>query len=267
MSELILSSDTINEGRIKINNAYSATTNLWSASTGSFSIIADNSTGNLVESQYSSILGGTNNLISGGTNWSAIAGGFDNEIYDSASEFNCAIIGGTKTFVSNTDRAVALGGGIVGSFSPIELSDTKSNDTAAVYGLKTTKSRVRNLRIHPTITNYNNGLNAIQSEDDIIVTDFNSGLPGLPSDWSFDISNITTSASGRTVELRVKSFSGAGSFRLGFSFFPFGGYKINDEPVNRPLVISASNTLSVVTILYAGQNSAGNIQIYVYGIV
>ena len=107
----------------------------------------------------------------------------------------------------------------------------------------------------------------MQSEDDIIVTDFNSGLPGAPSDWSFDISNITTSASGRTVELRVKNFAGTGSFRLGFSALPFGGYKINDEPVNRPLVISASNTLSVVTILYAGENSAGNIQIYVYGIV
>ena len=266
MSELILSSDTINEGRIKINNAYSATTNLWSASTGSFSIIADNSTGNLVESQYSSILGGTNNLISGGTEYSAIAGGFDNEIYDSATEFNCAIIGGTNTFISNTDRAVALGGGVAGSFPPIEVSGALSNDTAAVYGLKTTKSRVRNSRIHPTITTYNDPANGIQSDDDIIFVDIDAGAIGV-GDWAFNIGNLSSGPSGRTVELRITDFI-SGTFVLEVhSPVPFFGYKINDAPSNTRYTISAANTLSVVTLLHAGRNSSNEVQIYVYGIV
>ncbi len=50
--ELILSSDTINEGRIKINDAFSATTGLWSGGTGFQSLISNNDTGNIASGDY-----------------------------------------------------------------------------------------------------------------------------------------------------------------------------------------------------------------------
>jgi len=260
MSELILSSDTINEGRVKINNAYSAVTNLWSASTGSNSIIADNSTENLVESTYSSILGGTGHLISGSTQYSAIVGGENNVIYDSTAEFDCAIIGGRDTYVSNVSRSVALGGDSI-------ISKNIGN-TTFVQGLKTTKSRVRNVRIEPTITAHNDVSSAIMASDDIVFVDINIGGAIPPSIfWSLALDGLAGSArSGQIVELRVTNFI-SGSLFLGFAIGFFNGYRINDRPVNAPLQISSTNTLSVVHILNAGLNNAGNSQFYVYGIV
>ncbi len=263
MSELILSSDTINEGRVKINNAYSATTNLWSASTGSNSIIADNSTGNLVESTYSSILGGTGNLISGSTQYSAIVGGENNIIERVGSpDFGSAIVGGEDTYTSNVSRSVALGGDSI-----IPPPSNRDNFTF-VQGLKTTKSRVRNSRIHPTITAYDDVSNVILTSDDIVFVDIN--IPGAlpPSvDWSLALNGLNGSArSGQTVELRVTNFA-SGSFYLGFSVGLFNGYKINDRPVDTPLLISSTNTLSVVHILNAGRNASNESQFYVYGIV
>ena len=260
MSELILSSDTINEGRIKINNAYSAVTNLWSASTGSFSIIADNSTGNLVESQYSSILGGTNNLISGSTQHSAIVGGESNIIKRVGSpDFSSAIVGGEDTYTSNVSRSVALGGDSI-----IPPTNNRDNFTF-VQGLKTTKSRVRNSRIHPTITAYDDVSNVILASDDIVFVDINILGAVPPSvDWSLALDGLARS--GQTVELRVTNFT-SGNFYLGFSIGFFNGYKINDRPVDTPLLISSTNTLSVVHILNAGINASNESQFYVYGIV
>jgi hypothetical protein len=260
MSELILSSDTINEGRVKINNAYSATTNLWSASTGSNSIIADNSTGNLVQSTYSSILGGTGNLISGSTQYSAIVGGEDNVIYDSVAEFDCAIIGGQDTYVSNVSHSVALGGDSI-------ISNNRDN-TTFIQGLKTTKSRVRNVRIEPTITAYNDASSAIIASDDIVFVDINIPGPIPPSiGWSLALDGLAgSSRTGQTVELRVTNFINGDLF-LGFAIGFFNGYRINDGAVDTPLKITSTNTLSVVHILNAGRNASNESQFYVYGIV
>jgi hypothetical protein len=65
---LILSGDNINEGRIKINSL-SGTTGLWTASTGNYSIIADNPTTNLASGDYS-FAAGDNNFSSGNTSFS-----------------------------------------------------------------------------------------------------------------------------------------------------------------------------------------------------
>lgn len=74
---LILSGDNINEGRLKINNL-SGFSLLWSASTGNYSIIADNPTGNLASGNYS-FAAGNDNFSSGDTSFSFgksnIAGG------------------------------------------------------------------------------------------------------------------------------------------------------------------------------------------------
>lgn len=61
--ELILTSDTINEGRIKINNAFSATTGLWSGSSGFQSLIHNNGTGNIASGDYAIATGSGNTAI------------------------------------------------------------------------------------------------------------------------------------------------------------------------------------------------------------
>ena len=53
MADLILTSNTTYEAVDLINGALSGSTNLWSASTGSYSIIADNDSGNIADSLYS----------------------------------------------------------------------------------------------------------------------------------------------------------------------------------------------------------------------
>ena len=264
MSELILSSDTINEGRVKINNAYSATTNLWSASTGSNSIIADNSTGNLVQSTYSSILGGTGNLISGGTSNYAIVGGEDNVIYDSGSGFDCATIGGQNTYISNVLSSVALGGDSI-------ISKDVAN-TTFVQGLKTTKNRVRNSRVVPTILGYDTtGQDeTIFADDDIIFVEINVPSPVVPAstDYALNIGAFLFSDSGRTVEMRVTSFTN-GYLYVGAT--PGGkgaaGFRINDNPLNYSFWVDSFNTLSHVNILHGGENASGEKLIYIYGIV
>jgi trimeric autotransporter adhesin len=61
--QLILSSDTIEEGRIKINNAFSATTGLWSGSTGFQSLIHNNGTGNIASGDYAIAAGSGNTAV------------------------------------------------------------------------------------------------------------------------------------------------------------------------------------------------------------
>ena len=267
MSELILSSDTINEGRIKINNAYSAVTNLWSASTGSNSIIADNSTENLVESTYSSILGGTGHLISGSTQYSAIVGGQNNKINPPSSfvDFGSAIVGGENTVMSGLSYSVSLGGELITS----SLGDRST----MIQGLKTTKARVRNSRVVPTILGYNTtGQDEnILSDDDIIFVEIN--VPGATpapgsTDFALDIGSFLNSKSGRTVEMRITGFNG-GRLYVGAVGGGKGssGFQINDEATNDSFWVQASNTLSYVNILNGGKTALGATQVYIYGIV
>lgn len=267
MSELILSSDTINQGRVKINNAYSATTNLWSASTGSNSIIADNGTGNLVESTYSSILGGTGNLVSGSTQYSAIVGGQNNTINPPASfvDFNSAIVGGQNTVLSAVSYSVSLGGN--------SITSSRGDRSTMVQGLKTTKSRVRNSRVVPTILGYDSTFQDenILGDDDIIFVEINvpaAAPPSGPTDFALDIGLFLNSKSGRTVEMRVTGFNG-GKLYLGAG--PGGkgvaGYQINGQTLYNSFDVTASNTLSYVNILHGGEDAAGVKQVYIYGIV
>lgn len=266
MSELILSSDTINEGRVKINNAYSAVTNLWSASTGSNSIIADNSTENLVESTYSSILGGAGHLISGSTQYSAIVGGENNIIESVGSpDFSSAIVGGENTVMSGLSYSVSLGGGLITSSS--------GDRSTMIQGLKTTKARVRNSRVVPTILGYNTtGQDEnIFIDDDIIFVEIN--VPGATpapgsTDFALDIGSFLNSKSGRTVEMRVTGFNG-GRLYIGAvgGGKGSGGFQINDEVLDDSFWVQASNTLSYVNILHGGENASGAKQVYIYGIV
>jgi hypothetical protein len=73
--ELIQGSDTLNIGRIKINQAFSAQTNIWSSGTGSYSIVANNYTNNVSAGNKSLCLGQGN--FSYG-NYASIFGGYSN---------------------------------------------------------------------------------------------------------------------------------------------------------------------------------------------
>jgi hypothetical protein len=119
MAEQILTGDTINEGRIKINHAFSAQTDLWTGGTGSDSIIANNATGNEATGVYSVALGdnskvfssrsiicgGENNVCSGNTSF--IGGGSSNFVQNSV---NTAFVGGGDSNSAMTDNSVVCGG-------------------------------------------------------------------------------------------------------------------------------------------------------------
>ena len=63
MSNIINTGDTLEEGRQKINNIYN-NLSLWTAGTGSYSIVANNSTNNESLGEYS-VVGGENSLSNG----------------------------------------------------------------------------------------------------------------------------------------------------------------------------------------------------------
>lgn len=137
LGELIQSYDVLNTGRIKINNFYSGTTNIWSGSVGTYSVIRNNvnenlgnsalgfnsmaagfgnrasgnfsvafwGSGNTATTSFSSIASGRNNKATG--TYSFIGGGFSN----SATSVCNFIGGGQNNLVSSTYATIAGGVG------------------------------------------------------------------------------------------------------------------------------------------------------------
>lgn len=140
MVELILSADTIEEGRVKINAAYSQDTHIWISGDTSTSIVANNSTGNKVESSFSSAIGGESNEIindTGASNNSVVVGGAGNFISGNSTSMSSAIIGGEGNKVLESS-CVYLGG------SQNNSNFSAGTETLYVEGLKTHKSRFKN---------------------------------------------------------------------------------------------------------------------------
>ena len=141
MEELILSGDTIGEGRVKINAAYSQDTHIWISGDTLTSIVANNSTGNKVESDFSSIVGGESNEIindTGASNNSVIVGGASNFISGNSTSMSSAIIGGEGSKIVD-NSSVFLGGTTNNSNI---FGNTK---TLYVEGLKTNNVRIKNV--------------------------------------------------------------------------------------------------------------------------
>jgi hypothetical protein len=125
--ELILSSDTINEGRIKINNAFSATTGLWSGGTGTQSLIVNNGSSTYASgdysiaagysggtnSDYSAVIAGYNQILSGSP-YSFVGGGdlgiFTSIGYSISASTNSGIIAGSGLVISESDYSFMAGG-------------------------------------------------------------------------------------------------------------------------------------------------------------
>jgi len=129
IGELIYGVDTLNQGRIKINNFYSGQTIIWSSSTGTYSVIRNNvaenlnnaalgfnsfaagasntasnnfsiafwGTGNTSSGYFSSVLVGKNNTASG--NFTTILAGTNNTTNSTA--VYSVIIGGSGNTISN----------------------------------------------------------------------------------------------------------------------------------------------------------------------
>jgi len=108
--ELIDQSDYLNAGRLKLNHAFSAQTNVWSSSTGSNSIISNNSTGNLASGSFA-IAFGHSGLASG--NLSTIGGGKSN----TSSGLYSSIFGGSGNTASGISTSIIGGQNIIGTLN------------------------------------------------------------------------------------------------------------------------------------------------------
>jgi len=128
--QLILSTDTLDQGRIKINSFFQSSSGTWSAETPNYSVISRNGannyntfTGNYgfitgknntgdTGSDYSSITGGYKNKVT--SDFDVIGGGFNNKIYGS-SKYSSIVNGkngkatGNYSFIVNGYTNIAKG--------------------------------------------------------------------------------------------------------------------------------------------------------------
>tara|TARA_B100000900_G_scaffold414705_1_gene442136 strand:- start:1100 stop:2065 length:966 start_codon:yes stop_codon:yes gene_type:complete len=262
LGDLLNSTNTTEEGRVIINSAYTRTC-LWTGSTGSFTgitknIIANNEGGNTISGvnspidksyvEYSSILGGSNNSLSGSNPYetyiknSSIVGGEGNLItYNNGSMTisNSIIVGGSNNRIRNngTTKNVA----VLGSNS---LTGDTSN-TTYTKGLQSSGARYKKFR--PLIvvgTDYASTSSSVghKIEDDdefLYITNFTFAAQPA-SNWCLDITDFLKSKEGRCVEIIVNnywqnnttfSFSSA-PIRLGTDYTPPGGSnKLNEVTV------------------------------------
>ena len=171
--ELISPYDVLNAGRLKINHAFSAQTNVWSSSTGNYSIIANNYTNNIASSSFSQVLGGTGNtssgfgsIIVGGNNgvssgkYSQIVGGLNNQATNRLS----SIFGGTGNTASGSGSTIV--GGNIGiasgtkSFIGTGVQNTVSGPYSIILGgsgntITTTNSSITGGKSNSIITTSN----------------------------------------------------------------------------------------------------------------
>lgn len=136
--ELILSSDTLNIGRIKINSFFNSATGLWSAGTGTQSIVAAASK-NTTVGNYGFIAGNKSSGITG--NYGSITGGKLNQIRGNFSHISCGygnysvltgdyrFIGNGKQNTTNNHFSTVLNGrkcGVAGKYTTIINGNSNS---------------------------------------------------------------------------------------------------------------------------------------------
>ena len=262
LGDLLNSTDTTEEGRVIINSAYTRTC-LWTGSTGSFTgitknIIANNEGGNTISGvnssidksyvEYSSILGGINNSLSGSNPYetyiknSSIVGGEGNLItYDNGSVTisNSIIVGGSNNRIRKTSTIKNVA--VLGSNS---LTGDTSN-TTYTKGLQSSGARYKKYRaiLVNGITDYASTSSSVGhkiEDDDEFLFIANIAIGAKPaSEWCLDITDFLKSKEGRCVEIIVNNFwqntsSSLSSppIRLGTDYTPPGGSnKLNEVTV------------------------------------
>lgn len=240
----ILITDSLNTAREKINDVYTGRTEIWSGGTGFQSIVSRGDDTNSTSSDYSVILGGKNNIITGGTK-NSIIGGNNNLIKNNST--NSAIIGGENNILSGTLNSVIVGGSNITGVT---------DNTTFVPELESTGNRVRSVRYVELIRYEPDETDKIEpvvySDEILLITDStpNSGVVAS-TDMSLDLRFMATDDQvGRTVELVILNNSGhVGGVLLG----SLGGdYKINSESVNARLLVLTGNLFQHVTVTYLG---------------
>ena len=223
VEELLFSGDTTEQGRVKINDAYTQDC-IWTGSTGDFTgitknIITNNDANNIISGdssanssvvEYSAILAGVNNTIYGQAPFntsiknSAIVAGNTNLIShntDFVDIENCVIVGGANNAITGTTdvrNAVILGG-----------QNLTGNTSDRVYAknFRSFGGRIRNNRSDEIVAgSYVSSGTApfeIQDEDEHIY--IRNGILGAPSvgDWNIDIKNLVFNNAkiGRVVDI------------------------------------------------------------------
>lgn len=243
----ILITDSLNDAREKINDVYTGRTEIWSGGTGFQSIVSRGDDTNSSSSDYSVILGGKNNIITGGTK-NSIIGGNNNLIKNNST--NSAIIGGENNILSGTSNSVIVGGSNITGVT---------DNTTFVPDLKSTGSRTRNTR-YLTLEPYEpdkDKIPAISIDDEILlITDASISTGTITNtDFSLDLRvMISDDQIGRTVELVMIDNSGhLGKIVLGTSNSDFS---INGF-LNGLSFDCCSTNFQHVTVTYLGYHTAG----------
>lgn len=131
--QLILTSDTINQGREKINVAFSATTGLWSGSTGFQSLIHNNGTGNIASGDYA-ISTGSGSTASGDFSFAQGIENLASGIASHAEGFQTSALG----FFSHAEGGNTIASG---NFSHVQgVLTTASGNFSHAEGVSTSAS-------------------------------------------------------------------------------------------------------------------------------
>ena len=238
----ILITDSLNAAREKINDVYTGRTEIWSGGTGFQSIVSRGDDTNSSSSDYSVILGGKNNIITGGTK-NSIIGGNNNLIKNNST--NSAIIGGENNILSGTSNSVIVGGSNITGVT---------DNTTFVPDLKSTGSRIRNTR-YLTLEPYepDKGKIPVISLDDeiLLITDASISTDTITNtDFSLDLRfMISDDQIGRTVELVIIDNTGyIGGILLGTNNSDF---RINAGTVNDSALL-CTGLYQHVTVTYLG---------------
>jgi len=243
--QLVLTSDTINEGRIKINNAFSATTGLWSGSTGFQSLIHNNSTGNVANGTYAiagnsgNIAGGVNSTVFGNNNSStglaSFVGGGNNNSSSSLRSFigggNNNVASGINSSVIGGDYNVALGinsfaggrGSVASNHQFVigEWNDSGNTTNGAfIIGNGINSSNRRN--VLEVLENNNNA---------VLINGLGNGI----SDIAFSVTNGVTSNSILNVR---------GNGNIGINTSPSHTLDVNGDIAHKDAYIDSSSTVT-----------------------
>ena len=246
----ILITDSLNTAREKINDVYTGRTEIWSGSTGFQSIVSSGDDTNSSSSNYSVILGGKNNSITGliGDGKNVIIGGENNSIENNS--LNSAIIGGENNILSGTSNSVIVGGSNITGVT---------DNTTFVPDLKSAGSRIRKTR-YLTLEPYEpdqGKIPIITRDDEILLITDNSIFTDTPTptDFSLDFRfMISDDQIGRTVELVMIDNSG---FLVGILLGTNNSdFYINDGVQNESLLI-CSGLYQHVTVTYLGPITGG----------
>tara|TARA_R110001592_G_scaffold145112_1_gene368626 strand:- start:2198 stop:2986 length:789 start_codon:yes stop_codon:yes gene_type:complete len=241
----ILITDSLNTAREKINDVYTGRTEIWSGSTGFQSIVSRGDDTNSSSSNYSVVLGGKNNSITGliGDGKNVIIGGENNSIENNS--LNSAIIGGQNNILSGTSNSAIVGGSNITGVT---------DNTTFVPDLNSTGFRVRSTR-YLTLEPYVTGMGkvpAINADDEILLITDNSIDTGPPTSayLSLDLRfMISDDQIGRTVELVMIDNTGfLGGILLGSSQSDF---RINNEVANASFLF-CTGLYQHVTVTYLG---------------